>query len=164
MKKILLSFTLILVATFDNVSNAQSDFVKPQQKKANIKCIIPPSGFDTLSLINGYYHRIFGASIILTTVDGRSVEDAENGLNSAQLKSMEMELVSKSTMKLNDGREMLLFKTKYDFKETKWGRLQGFVGEDNSVLWVVVSYPLEYQDKLEGILLKSLRTLKFDKR
>lgn len=133
-------------------------------QKANIKCMTPPLGFDTLSGLNGYYHRQIGASIVMMKVPGKTTQDAEAAFTDEHIKNIKCELGSKSRMTLNDGNEMLLYRLTYDFRGEKWGRYQTFVSNDDETLWILISFPERYSKDIEGIILKSLRTVKFDER
>lgn len=133
-------------------------------EKANIKCLTPPFGFDTLTGLNGYYHRQIGASIVLMKVHGKTTKDAEAAFTDEHIKSIKCELGSKSKMKMDDGNEMLLYRLTYDFRGEKWGRYQAFVSDDEETLWIIVSFPEKFSKEVEGVILKSLRTVKFDER
>lgn len=147
-------------ATCDSTSAKQVNISRP----ANIECIVPPTGFDTLTGLNGYYHRLIGASIILNVVEGKTMKDAEAAFNDEHIRNIKSTLISKSRMKLDDGNEMLVIHLTYEFGGETWGRYQCFTGDDKSTLWILISYPYKYNEDVEGVLLKSLRTAKFDQR
>lgn len=133
-------------------------------KKADIKCITPPLGFDTLTGFNGYYNRQLGSSIVVSLVEGKTVKDAETAFSDEHIANIKSKLLSKNWYTLEDGKEMLVFHLTYEFKEETWGRFQAFVGDENSTLWFVISYPYKYSKDMEGVLLKSLRSVKFDQK
>lgn len=165
----LLFFSLFAIAFESScqekvVSDSSKVRMVNTSQNASIKCIKPPMGFDTLTGLNGYYHRDLGASIIISKVDGKTVKDAEAAFNDKHIENIKSTLLSKSWLKLDDGREMLVFHLTYDFKGETWGRYQAFVGDENTTLWIVISYPYKYSKDVEGVLLKSLRSVKFDER
>ncbi|MEY3236282.1 MAG: hypothetical protein RI883_383 [Bacteroidota bacterium] len=133
-------------------------------KKANIKCITPPMGFDTLTGFNGYYHKELGSSIVVSLVDGKTVKDAETAFSAEHIANIKSNLLSKTYYTLEDGKQMLVYHLTYEFKDETWGRFQAFVGDENSTLWFVISYPYKYSQDIEGILLKSLRSVNFDQK
>ena len=166
------ALSLILVISTSISAYAQEE-VKPNStdvevintaELANIKCITPPTGFDTLEGLNGYYHKTIGATMIISLVEGSTVADAEAAFNEEHIARIKSTLISKSTMKLTDGNDMLVFKLTYEFQGETWGRYHAFVGDEKETVWVVISYPGKYSDDVEGVLLQSLRSLKFDQR
>lgn len=172
MKKLSLLLLYIGVSLISFRSIAQENQVSPQPnrqmvntaKKADIKCITPPLGFDTLTGFNGYYHRQLGSSIVVSMVEGKTVKDADAAFNDEHIANIKCTLLSKTRYTLEDGKEMLVFHLTYEFNGETWGRFQAFVGDEISTLWFVVSYPYKYSQDIEGVLLKSLRSVKFDQK
>lgn len=148
----------------NQVNNSSNQKMVNTAKSANIRCITPPMGFDTLTGFNGYYNKQLGSSIVVSLVEGKTVKDADAAFNDEHIANIKSNLISKTWYTLEDGKEMLVFNLTYEFKEETWGRFQAFVGDENSTLWFVVSYPYKYSKDMEGVLLKSLRSVKFDQK
>lgn len=68
-------FILFLsINSFAQVIDDKNENPKPMvntARKANIHCITPPLGFDTLDGFNGWYSRQLGASIVVSYVEGK---------------------------------------------------------------------------------------------
>jgi hypothetical protein len=167
-KLILFNFFVLFSLVAKSQNTEVKDSTKIRQintaKPANIKCLVPPIGFDTLTGLNGYYHKQIGGSIVLSLVDGKTVKDAELAFNDQHIKNIKNQLISKSKLTLDDGNEMLVYQLTYEFNGETWGRYQAFVGDDKSTLWIVISYPYRFNQEIEGVLLKSLRSTKFAER
>jgi hypothetical protein len=166
-KFILLNFIFFSFFSFSQQntgSNPSNQKLVNTAKKADIKCITPPMGFDTLTGLNGYYHRQLGSSIVVSLVEGKTLKDAEAAFNDEHIKNINNTLLSKSRLTLEDSMEMLVYHLTYEFKGETWGRYQAFVGDDSNTLWFVISYPYKYSKDIEGVLLKSLRSVKFDQK
>jgi hypothetical protein len=159
--------SLLSINSFAQVIDDKNENPKPMvntARKANIHCITPPLGFDTLDGFNGWYSRQLGASIVVSYVEGKTAKDADAVFNDEHVANIKSKLLSRTWYTLDDGKELLVIHLTYEFKGETWGRFQAFVSDENSSLWFVVSYPYQYAKDIEGVLLKSLRSVKFDQK
>jgi hypothetical protein len=172
MKTLVLLLSCISLSFFSFNSFAQdkednAGHTKPMVNtatKANIHCITPPLGFDTLQGFNGWYSPLLGASIVVSYVEGKTAKDADAVFNDQHIANIKSKLLSRTWYTLDDGKELLVIHLTYEFNGETWGRFQAFVSDEKSSLWFVVSYPYKYSKDIEGVLLKSLRSVKFDQR
>ena len=166
-----LAFIVCCSMSFQSISqeekadNKDNSGVVNIADRANMNCIIPPAEFDTLGDFNGYFHRQNGASILLLKVEGKSVSDAEQSLDSTNyFESINAKLITKSKLVINSGDQLTLYKLEFSHDDVKFVRYHAFTGNDKAVLWAVSTYRRIDEEQVEVDILNSFKTLNFEKR
>ena len=151
-------FTLMIVFA----ANAQEDsleVVVPSSQEADVRCIVPPAGFEVSTAFNGYLSMPNSAAIIMMQINNANYLKIAEGMTEEWCTANNLKLLSSSTLESDHGVKGRIFKLSFMLEGDEWIRYMVFAGDLEKTLWLNITYPYKLEELIEGEVLKSLKTV-----
>ena len=153
------SLFLILVAHSTYAQEDSLEVVVPSSQEANIRCIVPPAGFEVSTAFNGYLSMPNSAAIIMMQINNANYLKIAEGMTEEWCAANNLKLLSSSTLESDYGVKGRIFKLSFMLEGDEWLRYMVFAGDLEKTLWLNITYPHKLEELIEGEVLKSLKTV-----
>jgi hypothetical protein len=133
--------------------------IKPEEKLADLGFIIPPEGFESTDLFNGYLHAMAGCGIIMTMIDNVNYIKMDEGMTEEFFVSEKLEFIKKDSFTSDNGISGIHYKSTFVIEEQSFVRYLVFAGDLNKTLWLNITYPSKLEAIMEPEILKSIQSI-----
>ncbi|PHR22786.1 MAG: hypothetical protein COA38_17735 [Fluviicola sp.] len=133
--------------------------IKPEEKIADLRLIIPPEGFESTERFNGYLHTMAGSGIIMTMIDNVNYIKLDEAMTEEFFASEKLTFIKKESFTSDNGISGIHYKSTFNSEGKLFIRYLVFAGDLNKTLWLNITYPFEMNGLLEAEILKSIQSI-----
>lgn len=143
----------------NNSIKDSATIIAPTQSLANLKMLVPPTGFVVSERFNGYIHYQASAAIIMSMIENSNFLNIEKGMTDEFFKTNHLTLIEKRNFESDHGVKGIIYKCSFVLKEKEHIRYFVYAGDLNRTLWLAITYPKSVETLMESEILKSIQTI-----
>ena len=153
-------FTISIVQAQEGVSKEDSaKYTVPQTENADLKLIVPPLGFEVSTLFNGYIYLQGSSSIVMTLIDDVNYLKICEGMTEEFYKTNQLTYISDSRFTSVKGVKGRMYKFSFKIENDLFIRYMVYAGNLKRTLWLNITYPLKFEELIEGEIIKSINSI-----
>ncbi len=151
----------IVVAQEVNIKEDSAKYIVPQSENADLKLIVPPSGFEVSTLFNGYIYLQGSSSIIMTLIEDVNYMKICEGMTDEFYKRNKLTYISDSKFTSVAGVKGRMYKFSFQIENDQYIRYMVYAGDLKRTLWLNITYPIKFEELIEGEMIKSINSINF---
>lgn len=139
--------------------NADTMYVIPKKKNAELSLIVPPNGFVPTEKFNGYLYTQASAAIIMTLIEDVNYIKICEGMTQTYFAQNKLTKISENKFISDNKIKGQIYKCSFVLEGVDYIRIMVFAGDLTKTLWLNITYPSKFEELLGEEIHNSIRSI-----